>query len=235
MVDLSKRSEKAELMDDPLAREDQLLRNLRELDLLNRYGGGHRISIKGMGKLDLSVNEKYHLVDMGCGSGDAMKYMAAWARRNNLNIKFTGVDVSSVAVGYLNEHCREFPEIKGREADWITFLEETEPVDILHCSLFCHHLPDKELIRFLNLAQSKTTRGILINDLRRSRTAYLSAWLFPRLLNGSSLAKHDGPLSVRKAFTQPEMEKLLRRSGIKNYEIESGWPFRYLITINSKN
>ena len=70
------RSDQQEWMDQPGISKELLFRNLRELDILNRFLRGHAISIKGLKHLALTSKNPLHVVDLGCGSGDVLKYMA---------------------------------------------------------------------------------------------------------------------------------------------------------------
>ena len=58
-------------------------------------------------------------------------------------------------------------------------------------------------------------RGIVINDLHRGRLGLLGAWLAGRFLTRSRYTRDDSPLSVRRAWTLPEVEALLRRAGLE--------------------
>ena len=56
--------------------------------------------------------------------------------------------------------------------------------------------------------------GIVVNDLDRSRLAWLGAWLLGHLLTGNRYTRHDAPLSVRRAYRLDEAVALLRAAGL---------------------
>ena len=233
MVSFKDRSEEEEWMDAPREFGVQLLhKNLGELDILNRYLGGHAISMEGLKRLIVDRQKVYHIVDLGCGSGDVLKYIARWARSNQYKVKLTGVDRNPTAIQYLERNCSEYPEIKGLVCDYREYLG-TESVDIVHCSLFCHHLNNQELMELLLNLKSFTREGFVINDLQRNPMAYYGVWLMTRLLNGSVLSKHDGPISVLRAFTREELEQLLKRADLKEGLIYWRWAFRYLVVVKT--
>ena len=223
------RSNEKELLDETNIQQDLLFKNLRELDILNRNTGGHAITLKGIKQLITHHAKIYHIVDLGCGSGDSLLAIADWARKNNFNVKLTGVDMNADVIEYLGNHCSRYPEITGITADYQEFLDRNITVDIVHCSLFCHHLNDDELIRLFTYFSEKVTTGFVINDLQRNWMAYYSAWIFTRLLNGTVLAKNDGPISVLRAFKVSELMHLLEKANIKNYRIQKKRLFRYLL------
>jgi 2-polyprenyl-3-methyl-5-hydroxy-6-metoxy-1,4-benzoquinol methylase len=229
------RSDEKELLDETNIQQDLLFKNLRELDILNRTTGGHAISLKGIKQLVTDHSKIYHIVDLGCGSGDSLLAIADWARRNNFNVKLIGVDMNVDVIEYLKNHCRAYPEISGINTDYQEFLDRNTSIDIVHCSLFCHHLNDEELIRLFTYFSGKVTTGFVINDLQRNWLAYYSAWFFTRLLNGTVLAKNDGPISVLRAFKASELMHLLEKANIKNFKIQKKRIFRFLIDGETNN
>ena len=223
------RSSESELLDRPGIPKEMLLRNLHELDFFNRVSGGYRISLNGIRKLVTDKNKIYHIVDLGCGSGALLKVIAGWASREGYKVKLTGVDRNADVIDYLKEYCREYPAIQGVACDYRDFLKPGIPVDIIHCSLFCHHLSDDELIDLLSYCRQCARSGFVINDLHRHWLAYAGVIMITRLFNGSVLSKNDGPVSVMRAFKKRELMALLQETEIFHYTLNWKWVFRYLI------
>ena len=205
----SQRSYEKELLDEPHIPKELLIRNLRELELVNTTLGGHAITIAGIKRLIIDKRKTYTLVDIGCGGGDALIHIAKWARG-------------------------AYPEITGITSSYETYLKANPTIDIVHCSLFCHHLTDDELLALLNHIKKQARRGFVINDLHRHWFAYYSIKFLTRLLNGSSLVKNDAPLSVLRGFKKSELKKLLQQAG-KDAEIKWRWEFSYLVVQNKQN
>jgi 2-polyprenyl-3-methyl-5-hydroxy-6-metoxy-1,4-benzoquinol methylase len=224
------RSSESELLDATGVPKELLFQNLHELDLINRTLGGHAITLAGIKKLLTNKNKIHHIVDIGCGGGNSMKYIADWARSNGYKIKLTGVDMNADAIEYMNNHCKGYPEISGVVSDYRNFLKNNAMADIIHCSLFCHHLTDDELIELFICLKQYTTTGFVINDLQRHWFAYYSIKYLTRILNGSALVKNDAPLSVLRGFKKQELNSLFEKAGLKNVSIRWKWAFRYLIT-----
>lgn len=223
------RSNEKELLDETNIQQDLLFKNLKELDILNRTTGGHDITLNGLKQLVNNRTKIYHIVDLGCGSGDSLRAIADWTRENNFKVKLTGVDMNADVIEYLRKHCRAYPEITGINSDYQEFLDQNTSVDIVHCSLFCHHLTDGELIKLFIYFRKNVTIGFVINDLQRNWMAYYSSWFFTRLLNGTILAKNDGPVSVLRAFKVSELKHMLEKANITNFIIQKKQLFRLLI------
>ena len=223
------RSDKKEMLDALDIPQELLVTNLDELDILNRSFGGHAITLQGLKMLVTDKEKTYRIADLGCGSGDTMKHLAKWAKANGYKVVLIGVDMNTDAIEHLNAHCKDFPEISGVVSDYKEFLKANSNIDIIHCSLFCHHLNDEELLNLLNWVKSYAKVGIIINDLQRHWLAYYSAKAFTYLLNGSVLAKNDGPISVLRGFKRKELDTLFQRAGFEWYSIAYKWAFRYLV------
>ena len=95
--------------------------------------------------------------------------------------------------------------------------------------MFCHHLKDDELLQLFIYFNQYAKTGFIINDLQRHWLAYYSAWVFTRLLNGTELAKNDGPISVLRGFKSGELIYLLNQANIVDYSIQKELMFRLLI------
>lgn len=226
------RSYEAELLDAPNIPKELLFQNLRELDFINRTLGGHTITLAGIKKLVTDKARTYHIIDIGCGGGDAMRSIADWANSNGYKVKLTGVDMNADAIEYMTDYCKGYSEITGIVSDYRNFFKNNEDIDIVHCSLFCHHLRDEELIELFNyLKYSKI--GFVINDLQRHWLAYYSIKYLTRIFNGSLLVKNDAPLSVLRGFKSYELYNLFEKAGLKNISIQWKWAFRYLIVIRN--
>jgi 2-polyprenyl-3-methyl-5-hydroxy-6-metoxy-1,4-benzoquinol methylase len=225
----SQRSYESELLDAPDIPQQLLFQNLQELDVVNRTLGGHAITLAGIKKLVTDKNRMYHIIDIGCGGGDAMKHIAKWASANGYQVKLTGVDMNADCIDFMKSACIDFPEITGLVMDYRDYMKKNNEIDIVHCSLFCHHLKDDELIELFQYINNYARIGFVINDLQRHWFAYYSIKFLTRLLNGSTLMKNDAPLSVLRGFRKNELQKILDKASVKNYSIKWKWAFRYLV------
>ncbi|MBL7882760.1 MAG: methyltransferase domain-containing protein [Bacteroidia bacterium] len=229
MSKFSKRSTELELLDAPNIPQKLLFQNLSELDFINRTLGGHSITISGIKKLVVDKQKHYKVVDIGCGSGESMIYITKWAKKNGYKVSIVGVDMNVDCIEYAKKACVQFSEIATVVADYKNYLTTNTDIDIIHCSLFCHHLTDDELVELFDYMNKNTRIGFVINDLHRHWLAYYSIWFLTRLLNGSSLVKNDAPLSVWRGFSKSELTHYLVQSGVKKYFVKWKWAFRFLI------
>lgn len=230
-IKLTQRSNNKELIDSYDVPANETIRNLKELDTYNRLTGSIWLTLKQLEKLKLESGKHYNLVDLGCGGGEFMLQAAKWANKNELDITITGVDNNPVAIEYLLKRSSHIKQIRVFNIDYKVWLNNSDhKIDIIHCALFTHHLEDQDIIALLRIAKQKGSI-LIINDLKRSILAYYGAIAITRLLNGTSLAKHDGPLSVLRGFKKKEIITLAEKAGVNIKCICSVPFFRWLIVI----
>ncbi len=63
--------------------------------------------------------------------------------------------------------------------------------------------------------------GFIVNDLRRSAVGYGATWVASRLTTRNRLTRNDAPLSIRRAYTPPELRSLLTEAGVENAEVKT--------------
>lgn len=223
------RTFRAELMDEPGVPEELLRKNLRELDILNRHTLAYRHSIRAVESLADGASGEVHIVDLGCGSGDAMKHMAKWAREKGIRARFTGIDNNPHAIDYLQQHCSDYPEIRGLAMSHREYFDRREDVDIYHCSLFMHHLEDEDVMDLLTHFKSTARLGFVVSDILRGPFAYYGSVIFTHLAFGTRLARHDGPVSVLKGFKMAEVRDLMSATGISAYDLRRSMGFRFIL------
>ncbi|WP_426493423.1 methyltransferase domain-containing protein [Hymenobacter sp. 102] len=233
MPDFRHRSTQPELMDDLTLASEELRQNLEELETINTWLGGYAPVLHALARLQPQFPEgrPLRLADLGSGGGDTLRRIARWARRRGMAVELVGVDANAFMLEYAAAHSRQYPEIQFVQADIFSAGFQQQPYDILTASLFCHHFTEDELTTMLGRWQQQAGVAVVINDLHRHPLAYHSIRWLTRLLGGSRLVRHDAPLSVARAFTRPDWQRLLRRAGISRYRLRWRWAFRWQVVI----
>jgi 2-polyprenyl-3-methyl-5-hydroxy-6-metoxy-1,4-benzoquinol methylase len=228
---LQNRSYEAELLDAEHIPQDLLFQNLQELDIVNHYLGGHAISFAGLEQLlPKKIDQTISIVDIGCGSGDTLLQIAKWAMQKGISVQLLGVDLKADVIIYAKEHCKKFANIQFIETDY-TELQKYLPQmpDIFICSLFCHHLTEKQLVTLFKFMQEHSKIGFIINDLQRHLLAYWGIKFLTTIFRGSSLVRNDAPLSVWRGFHYKELLQILQEANISKFDLRWKWAFRYLL------
>ena len=220
-------------MDDLTLATDALRQNLDELETINTWLGGYQPVLNALARLRnwFPKGEALRVADLGSGGGDTLRHVARWGRRNGVALELTGIDANQFMLDYATAKSRAYPEISYRQFDIFSPEFQSQPYDVLTCSLFCHHFTDEELVLLLRQWHQQAGVAVVINDLHRHWLAYHSIKWLTRLLGGSYLVRHDAPLSVARAFRREDWVKLLAQAGIKNYELRWRWAFRWQVVI----
>lgn len=231
MIDYKSRSLKKELLDrDDIPFEDIVL-NMKELDFINTYLGGHSITISGFKKL-LKNRKDISVCEIGCGGGDNLVAIDKFCRRNNIISSFTGIDINTECIAFAKENTQN-ENVTFIISDYKKiFFNEKKP-DIIFSSLFCHHFSENELVEMLLWMKSNSTIGFFINDLHRHPLAYHFIKIATNFFSKSYLVKNDAPLSVLRGFRKEEWKEIFRKAEIKNYSIKWKWAFRYLVIVSN--
>lgn len=174
------------------------------------------------------TRETFSLVDIGFGHGDMLRAIARWARRAGKTAHLTGID--------LNPRSAPVARAATDPADNITYLTGdatslAAPPDFIISSLVAHHMTDAELIGFLRWMDATATRGWLINDLHRHPLAWAGFRLLANGLGWHPIVRHDGALSVRRAFIRADWTRLLAAANLTTPPVTIRWklPFRWAV------
>ncbi len=231
MIDYKSRSLKKELLDqDDIPFEDIVL-NMKELDFINTYLGGHSITISGFKKL-LKTRKEISVCEIGCGGGDNLVAIDKFCRRNHVSTSFTSIDINKECIAFAKENTQN-ENVTFLISDYKKVFFNKEKPDIIFSSLFCHHFSEDELLDMLLWMKSNSTIGFFINDLHRHPWAYHFIKMATNLFSKSYLVKNDAPLSVLRGFRKSEWKEIFRKAEIKNYSIKWKWAFRYLVIVTN--
>jgi len=232
-MNLKNRSGEVEIMDDLNGQGAVVEQTLKELDIINNRLGGNKISLNALSELVRGrKSEALKVADLGCGSGDMLNLFSQWALRNNYHFELTGIDANRFIVDYARQALKGIRNVTFKVENILSREFTRQKFDIIHCCLFLHHFTDEELIHLLDNFKKQSSLGIIINDLHRHWLAYYSIKLLTYLFSKSTMVKFDGPLSVARAFRKNELIELLEKAGIKNYQINWRWAFRWQVIID---
>jgi len=223
------RSYEKEYLDNNIIATGDLYQNLTELDVINTYLGGYNASLEGFSDI-LKIKKTIHtILDIGFGGGDSIKIFSKFALKSKLKLFFYGVDLNNDCIKYASENLSAFPNKKLICDDYRNITSELlGKIDMIHCSLFLHHLTDEEIIELLKFCKEHNCI-FLANDLHRNRLAYYSIKFLTALFSKSWMVKNDACLSVKRAFKKAELEAMLQKAGYTEYSVKWSWAFRYIV------
>jgi SAM-dependent methyltransferase len=213
-----------EMMDRP-GNDPELLRaDLRVLEKINRFLGGHRIPLV---YLPAFVKDKLvTILDLGTGAADVPRAIARWARASNFNVQITGVDSNPEILQIARENVADWPEIHIEQADLRALPYPTGSFDIVLCSLTLHHFSEGDVVAILRCIHDIARAGYIINDLRRNRVAIWLSNFMAHTVITNSIARFDAPASCERAFTPTELRAMARQAGLSRFSIHRHRFFR---------
>ncbi|HVK97130.1 MAG TPA: methyltransferase domain-containing protein [Flavisolibacter sp.] len=224
------RSNCSEFLDADHIPFEDIKKNMEELNFINTYLGGHKITIDGVAallRLNKINNRNLNIVEIGCGGGDNLRAIGDWAKRKNVGVKMAGIDINKECIAYARSLEKNIG-IEFIHSDYKGFDFATKP-HIIFSSLFCHHFTDPQLIEMVHWMNRNAQLGFFINDLHRHPVAYYSIKGLTSAFSKSYLVKNDAPLSVLRGFKRDEWIHILSAAGIRNFSCHWKWAFRWLI------
>lgn len=206
-----------ELMDEPCPYET-FRDTVRDLASVTRLTLAYRPTFRFLQQVlaHRTSRSPLTIVDVGSGGGDVLRRIALWSRRRKLSVQLTGIDLNPHASRAATEFSRQDPTYS--RIHWLTGDLFTHPVtqtpDLVLSSLVTHHMRDGEIIHFLRWMESHATLGWFISDLVRSPRSYRLFRPLSRLMRWHPFVQHDGLVSIRRAFREPDWERLLAAAEI---------------------
>src|SRR5580704_4838837 len=101
-ISFTKRSYEKELLDRDDIPFADIEQNMHELDFINTWLGGHRISIRGLKRL-LGGRQRVTVCEIGCGGGDNLRVLSRYCHRWGIDIEVIGVDNNANCVAVARE------------------------------------------------------------------------------------------------------------------------------------
>ena len=218
-----RQTELREVMDDPGCDPARLRRTLRRFPAVNRavagWGGVYRGFLRPM---LLQSPAPARILDIGCGGGDVLRYLARLARRDGLTVEGLGIDPDPRAIAVAQE--TPVQGIRYRQMMSGDLAQSEERFDVVVSNHLLHHLSADQFTGILR-DSATLTRGIAVHsDIARSRLAYGLFALTSIPVAPGTLLRVDGLRSIRRSYTQRELAEQLPHS----WSVLRPTPFRLL-------
>lgn len=236
LIDTTQRTQEDEIMDDFYLQGKELERTLEDLDKVNKWLGGNKITIEGIKKL-LPDNTAgvIRIVDIGCGNGMILREIAEWGKKDEIQFELIGIDANTFAVEIARNLSSKYSNISFQAIN--IFSEEFQALkaDIFLCTLTLHHFQNSEILKLLKTSLRNCRLGVVINDLQRSKSAYYLFQAFCFAFISNEIARKDGLISIKRGFKRKDLELFSKKLDV-SYDLRWKWAFRYQwIVYKTKN
>jgi ubiquinone/menaquinone biosynthesis C-methylase UbiE len=213
-----KRAAIPELLDSDAGTPSEIAASLSDLNRINRWFGGIATTDFLVGQVARELGlRSLSLLEVAAGAGTVPEAVAAALALAGIQVEVTLLDRAATHLTNGNRR------VVAADALALPFSDGS--FDLVSCSLFIHHLPPDEVVRFVNEGLRVCRAAVLINDLIR-HPAHLGLVYAGMPLYRSRITRHDAPASVRQAYTLDEMNDMLRRSEASRVEISRHFLFR---------
>ncbi len=214
-----------ELLDGPLDDPVVLAGTLRDLARANRWLGGVRLTRLALDQLvgrEADRGAPISVLDVGTGGADIpLALLSDWHRRGR-KLEVTAVEHRAEildAARSIHPSLAEASRLTLAVADGRSLPWPDGHFDVAHCSLVLHHLDERGAVALLREMARVSRRAVIVNDLARGRLYWSAAWVLGRLATRNRYSRHDGPLSVRRAWTVGEARALLAVAGLRPHVV----------------
>jgi len=232
--DFSRRALIPELMDaEDVAYEDYRA-CLRDLEFVNRVTLAYRPTLSFLARLAaagrIAPGRPVTVLDVGSGYGGMARRIDRWAAERGLTVELIGLDHDPRAARAASEATEADRPIRFVTADCFAW-RPAGRVDLIVSSLFGHHLDEAGLVRFLGWMETTAALGWFVNDLHRHPVAYYGFIALSRLARWHRFVRHDGPVSIRRAFVAADWRRYLAEAGLPAGAVEIAWRFPFRLCL----
>lgn len=223
---LAERAIAEEMMDDPALDPATYAAVVGDLARVNRVTLAARPTLGFLGRV-IAGRRSLRLLDVGFGDGDMLRRIAHWAARRDIAADLVGVDLNPRSAPAAAAHTPADLPIRYVTGDYADLAGQGW--DVVISSLVAHHMTHAQLIAFLRFMEGEARWGWLINDLHRHRFAHAGFPLLARLMRWHPIVRHDGTLSIARAYRPREWPPLLAEAGITGAQVARVFPFRLCV------
>lgn len=194
---------------------------------VNRWLGGRRALRLALRPY---LGRELHMLDVGTGSADLPLSLVRSGARRDGRLRIIATDRHSQILVAAARRIRGARGIRLAAADALALPFAAASFDAVVLSLVLHHLDDEGAVLALREA-ARVAPLIVVNELHRTHLNYAGARLLAASLwRGNPLTRHDGPLSVLRAFRPGELRGLAEAAGLTVIELRRRW-FQRLVLV----
>lgn len=223
---LAERATVDELMDDPALDAGIYTKVLHDLARVNSVTLARWPTLNFL-KRTVGSRTNFKLLDVGFGDGDMLRAIARWSLRRGIAVELVGIDLNPRSIAAARAATPPELGIDYRTGDYADLAGEGW--DCVISSLVAHHMTRPQLLAFLRFMDRGAAAGWLVNDLHRHGFAYTGWPLLAGLMRWHPIVRHDGRLSIARAYRPAEWPPLLAEAGIEGARVYRQFPFRLCV------
>lgn len=204
---------------------------LRDLEAANRLTFAAPPTLKFLARLTSGwpKGAELRVADLGYGEGAMLRRVHGWATARGFRPRLTGIDMNPRCRALAEQHTPASMGIDWHEGDLFDWQPALRPHAIIS-SLFTHHLETADVVRLLGWQARTASHGWFVNDLHRHPVAWAGFRAMAAAFRWHPCVRHDGALSVRRAFTRQDWRAMLAQAGVTDADIRWHPLFRLCVS-----
>jgi 2-polyprenyl-3-methyl-5-hydroxy-6-metoxy-1,4-benzoquinol methylase len=156
------------------------------------------------------LRETIRIVDVGCGIGYVIRWLAANVPLRDYSIELVGMDLNGTLINEANRLATA-EELPCRFVQGDAFSKE-HPGHIFTSTGVIHHFRGVDLLQFMGQHEQPETHALLHFDFQPWLLAPVGAWFFHYLRMRTAVARHDGVLSAARAHDARTLTETARKA-----------------------
>jgi ubiquinone/menaquinone biosynthesis C-methylase UbiE len=170
------------------------------------------------------------VLDVGTGSADLPRALVRQNRRRKLQVRVHATDIHPQMLQIARERSRAIPEIVVEPADALNLPYPDGNFTAAIMTLTLHHFEPEPQLRALHELSRVAERIVIVSELERCWPNYVGAKLLASTWwRTNRLTRHDGPLSVLRAFTREELRQVGLKAGLSELRVDRRFFYRLLL------
>jgi ubiquinone/menaquinone biosynthesis C-methylase UbiE len=155
--------------------------------------------------------------------------MSRWGERHGVHIAVVAVDNQHGVLQYMRS-IQPRPLVSAcLQADGLCLPFRARTFDVVLCSTMLHHLDWQQGIALLQSMAAVARHAVVVNDLVRSRLHYYAARLLLSVMACHPVTRHDGSLSVLRAYSVGEVREMVRLAGLAPTHVSTVLGYRFVL------
>ena len=211
------RVDEPEWLDNHLGSLEDVRENFADMWRINRYLGGLRALTVHLFPRLRTHKGVITIADLGTGSAEIPVTIARWARGEGLNVQILALDLSARNLAIAQSQTTSTSPIKLVQAN--AHCLPFASVDYLMSSLFLHHFTPEQVIELLRQAFAGARKGLVMTDVVRGRLPLIAFKLSQPIFAQNYLTRHDGAISIRRAYTPSEWHEFALAAGLTHFRV----------------
>lgn len=220
------RTEEVEWLDLGYGTPSEVAASLNEIARINTYLGGLRALFQHLLPRLQQCRGPVTVLDLGTGNAALPLALLRRTRARRPEVRVIAVDLAPRHLEVASRQIAATPAISLLRADAAFPPLPARSVDFVISSLFLHHFHPADVLRVLHHARRTARRGVIMSDLVRGRGPQWAFEVLRPIIARSPLTRHDGALSIRRAYVPAEIRTLARLAGLAPARVHAHWPWR---------